>query len=425
MDVLYVSSFPPQRCGLASYTWNLARSLIRADPDAHPSVLSFNFGGTYPSRHTYNGVGVYRILRKGYRSSYNSAAHFVNSSDIDIVHIQHEFGLFGGVHGSSILPFVERLRKPLVATFHSMKKASTNIRLTVERIAERADRIIVHSDIAANLLTSHYDIVEEKVQVIPHGVPCVNLSQFDRMDLRKRFGLKDRLVISNFGLMSTRKGLEYAIQAVKGLVEELPETLLLIIGATHPNILKRENERYRESLKNLAASLKMGENIRFINRFLDEQELVKYLIASDIYVIPYPYRDQISSGTLSYALSCGKAIISTSFQHAVELLGGFKTLSRGKAKFGRIIIGERGILVPPRDSESITEAIHILAEDKNLKSTLEANGYSYTVKRMAWPKVAGDHLKLYKLSLPRQQSDKESGLTKPIPMHVSAAYSGS
>lgn len=391
MNILYVSSFPPQRCGIASYTWSLARSILAEDPNSKPIVLSFKSEGAYPHRHTYDGVEVYRLLRKGVKASYISASQLVSRSEVDVVHVQHEFGLFGGRNGSAILPFIENIEKPLLVTFHSIKRASINIKRIVGAAAEKASKIIVHSKYAVSALCSRFKVPEEKVEVVPHGVPFIDPDKFDRVNLRKGLGLENHLIVLSFGLISPRKGLEYAIKAMELVIKKAPEALFLILGVTHPSTIRKEQEKYRERLQDLISSLKLDENVQLVNNFIDERELIKYLVASDIYVIPYPNRNQVSSGTLSYALGCGKPIISTPFYYAIELLGDSKTKPKGE----ELSICPRGILVPPRNPKSIAKAILLLAKDVRLRSALGAEGYSYAVEHMIWPKVAKRHLQLY------------------------------
>ncbi|MGC8961392.1 MAG: glycosyltransferase [Candidatus Bathyarchaeia archaeon] len=390
MNIIYVSSFPPQRCGIASYTWSLARSIAQLHPSCKPSIISFKTVEPDLMRHVDDGIEVYRLLRKGVRASYLSSSQLINRLKVDVVHLQHEFGLFGGRHGSAILPFIENIKRPLLVTFHSVKRASAGIKRIVARISEKAGKIIVHSRYAASALHTRFKVPEEKIRVVPHGVPFIDLMKIDRVRLRRRLGLEDRLVIANFGLMSPRKGLEYAIKAMKLVAKEIPQALFLILGATHPNIIRKERERYRESLQELTSSLKLDANVRLVNKFMDEDELLGYLIASDIYLIPYPNRNQVSSGTLSYALSCGKAVISTPFHYAVELLGSVKERLNGG-----ISICQRGIIVPPKNPVSISKAVILLAEDAKLRSSLESESYSYALKNMMWPNVAGMHLQLY------------------------------
>lgn len=408
MKTVFVSTFPPNRCGIATYTYNLAQCLMDLDPDLLISVLSFKTGLALslpfgigaerlltPSRQ----IDVLRLIRKGSRGSYALAAKIANRSDINIAHIQHEFGIYGGTLGEYVLDLANSLEKPKCITFHHvLSKPEPERREVVNELADVCNRIIVHTQFAAKFLESAYDVASNKIAVIPHGSPKINHHNAKK-ELRVKLRIKGVPTISTFGLLDPRKGIEYAVEALSTITEKHPYAELLIIGETHPSVKKKQGEAYRRKLEHLANDLKLTDKVRFINRFMTEQEIIEYLLASDIYIIPYLPEEQVSCGTLAYAMACGKAIVSTPFFHALEALRGQSEVSTamdGREHVRGIDLGERGILVPFRDSDSIAKAVMTYMENREIKKSMEQKAYEYANKSGSWAIVAEKHLNLYK-----------------------------
>jgi CBS domain-containing protein/glycosyltransferase involved in cell wall biosynthesis len=373
--VAYVSTYPPRECGIAIYTQHLvdATSTFCARAVKPPAITAINEkGGLYDY-----GTAVKFQIDADEVESYKRAAQYINRVDIDIVNLQHEYGIFGGEWGEYVITFLEELRKPIVTTLHTVLQEPPPVaRRVLEQIIQRSNHVVLMAKIGAQILEQLYgSFAEDKMRYIPHG--CPNVPQIGTAMTKQTLALQDRVVLSTFGLLSSGKGIEYAIQALPQIVEEHPETLYLIIGETHPEVRKREGENYRQLLLNLVDSLGLEKNVRFVNRFLTENELIRYLQATDIYITPYPNREQISSGTLSYALSTGKAIITTPFLQAEEVISNGAAM---KCEF--------------KDSHSITECIETLLKDNQMHQRSGRMAYEYS-RPMIWPNVAMRYVNLF------------------------------
>jgi glycosyltransferase involved in cell wall biosynthesis len=367
MRIAFVSSSIPRRCGIATFTADVMAAVKAADPTVRCSVVAID----EPNSARAYGLEVKSRIRQREPESYRAAAKLLNESNVDVVNIQHEFGLYGvwkdGVYEDHLRPFLEELRKPVITTLHSVPPSpSPSMRDAVRLIAARSDELIVMAHTAARLLASDYGITTPTV-VIPHGMPAIEPT--GRHDLKRKLGMQGRTIISTFGLVDPRKGLEYVIGAMPGIVEQHPDALYLIVGQTHPELLKQQGETYRNTLERAAEDLGMTDHIAFVNEYLTQRDIVGYLLASDVYVTPYLDPNQITSGTLAYALGAGKAIVSTPYLHAVEALA-----------------DERGIIVPFRDSAAIGDAVRRILGDPELKKWLERRAYAYG-RETAWPAV--------------------------------------
>ena len=313
-------------------------------------------------------------IRQGDSNSYRAAAEAINGSDVDIVNVQHEFGLYGtwsdDVYEDHLKAFLEALRKPVTTTLHTVPPVpSTSMREAVRTADELSDAVVVMAEAAVGLLASQYGITKPPL-VIPHGMPAI--SPHGRGRMKDKLGVPDRTMISTFGLVDPRKGLEYMIEAMPAVVASHPQGLYLIAGQTHPELRRRDGERYRNQLIDTVARLGLQRHVSFIDEYMAQRDIIDLLLASDVYVTPYLDPQQITSGTLAYALGAGKAIVSTPYLHAKEALA-----------------DGRGILVPFRDSGRLAEAINSVLDHPDRKQALEHNAYAYA-KDMSWPK-AGEH----------------------------------
>lgn len=367
MRVAFVSSSVPRRCGIATFTADIMAAVKAADPAVRCSVVAID----EPNSARAYGAEVKTRIRQREPDTYRAAATLINGSSVDVVNIQHEFGLYGvwkdGVYEDHLRPFLLELRKPAVTTLHSViPDPSQSLREAVRTIAEHSDEVVVMAHTAARLLQSDYGITKTPV-VIPHGMPAIEPR--GRHVLKRRLGMTERTIVSTFGLVDPRKGIEYMIGAMPSIVAEHPDALYLIVGQTHPELLKQQGESYRNTLERAVEELRMSDHVAFVNEYLTQRAIVDYLLATDVYVTPYLDPNQITSGTLAYALGAGKAIVSTPYLHAVEALA-----------------DGRGIVVPFRDSDAIAVAVRRVLADQQLKVGLEARAYAYG-RETAWPVV--------------------------------------
>ena len=369
--VAYLSTYPPRECGIATFTKDLIDAIDEIN-GFKQSVVAVNEKGAI---YDYDRRVKWSIERDS-AEDYVAAAEYVNSStNIGLVNLQHEFGLFGGDWGEHITTFMENVKKPVVTTLHTVQPNFSQKALEVlKSITDRSASIVVIAHSAIKILRNQ-DISIRKCVVIPHG--CPNIEFADNESIKESLGLENRLVASTFGLISSGKGIEYAIRALPYVVEKEPRILYLVIGQTHPEVRKQEGEKYRNRLMKLVSELGLDEHVRFHNRFLSKRELTKFLQATDIYLTPYISPNQISSGTLTYALGAGKAVVSTPYFHAQETLS-----------------GERGILCKFKDPISIAEGINKLL-DEGFRKTIQKRAYRYS-RRFLWTNVAKKYVDLFK-----------------------------
>jgi predicted GH43/DUF377 family glycosyl hydrolase/glycosyltransferase involved in cell wall biosynthesis len=377
MRIAFVSTFPPRRCGIATFTSDLIDAIRKADPRTQCRVAAIDERGTVRA---YGSEVRWRI-RQGGPVSYMAAAREMNRSNADIVCVQHEFGLFGqwkgggfvgehwieGMYEDHLVPLLDELRKPALVTMHTvLPEPSPAVRQTVRQIADSAHGLVVMAQTAVDILDRTYG-VKATPTVIPHGMP--HIEPKGRRRLKAKLGLDGRLILSTFGLVGPGKGLEYVIEAMPEIVAQHPEALYLVAGQTHPELLRLRGEEYRNRLLGLAEELGMSDNVLFVNQYLEQKDIIEYLLATDVYVTPYLDPNQITSGTLSYALGAGKAVVSTPYLHAKEALA-----------------EDRGILVDFRSPAQIAEAVSRILDDQALKARLEKNAYEYA-NEATWPKT--------------------------------------
>jgi len=365
--VAYVSTYPPRECGIATYTKHLVEAASWFCPGAvtSPVVVAVNDRGAH---YDYE-IQVRAQIDVNDISSYEKVAQYLNASDVDVVSLQHEYGIYDGEWGEYVTEFLHMIRKPVVTTLHTLlEEPVPDARKILEEILEHSDLVVVMAKVGVSILERLYGRSADRIRYIPHG--CPNVPYIDTPMMKQSLGLQNRIVLSTFGLLSSGKGIEYAIQALPQIQREHPEILYLIIGETHPEVRKREGEAYRQSLLSLVESLGMEKNVRFVNRFLTLNELINYLQATDVYVIPYPNREQISSGTLSYAMSTGRAIVTTPFLQAEEVISNGAAL---ECKF--------------KDPNSISECVNTLLKDRESRQRFRRTAYEYS-RATIWPNVA-------------------------------------
>lgn len=386
IEPAYLSTYPPSECGIATFCKDVATSVAKYTPFSKPSVIAVKRENEIEP---YERVVRFQLLKED-RQSYIDAAHYVNDSSIDIVSVQHEYGIFGGPDGEYILDFLQALKKPAVATLHTvLHSPSPNQKRITQEMGKLCDVMVVMVKTGRQILLDSYDVDPAKITIIPHGVP--NVHRVSAMKVKRALGLAENQILATFGLINRGKGIENVIKAMPKILEKYPNAIYLVLGETHPGVRKHEGESYRNMLAEIIAELGLENNVRFNNRFLKLNELVRYLCATDVYVTPYLNKDQISSGTLAYALGCGKATLSTPYLYAEEVLA-----------------DGRGILIDFDSPDSIAKTVIRVLDDKELKESMETAAYRYA-RRAAWFNVAISYLDLFDRVLRR------SGVVKQEP----------
>lgn len=369
--VVFISSFLPRKCGIATFTSDLINSTaLAANNEFEPQVVAMQSGDQ-----KYKDPVKFEI-RQNVKSDYICAADYINFSHVDVVCVQHEFGLFGGEGGAYLSLLLNRLKAPIITILHTIIDEPASVfQKSLVDVCNVSYKVITMNERGVNMLRDIYHIPAKKMKLIPHGIP--DLPFVDSNYYKHKFSLEDRRTILTFGLLNRNKGIEVMLKAMPAIVKADPSVMYIVLGMTHPNILKEEGESYRFSLRQMVKELKLQEHVIFYNRFVDDHELHNFLCAADIYITPYLSEKQLTSGTLSFAVGTGKAVVSTPYWAAEELLA-----------------DGRGRLVRFKDSQQIAETIIEILKDDSQFYSLRRQAYEYGRSR-TWPKIGEDYWKLF------------------------------
>ena len=375
-----VGNHLPRHCGIATFTTHLAGSLADTAPDLDCFVVAVNDPG---QRHAYPGRVRFEIAEAD-PASYRRAADYLNVNGVDVVCVQHEFGIFGGKAGGHLLGLLRELRMPIVTTLHTILAApSLPQRRVIDELAQLSQRLVVMSGRSAGVLASVYGVPEDRIDIIPHGIPQLPGGG----ESKHRLGVEGRWVLMTFGLLSPDKGIEFVIEALPAIAAAHPSVLYIILGATHPHVKAEHGEEYRVLLEARVRQLGLEQHVIFHDRFVSQDELNEFLSATDIYITPYLNPEQSTSGTLAYALGSGRAVISTPYNYARELLA-----------------DGRGVLVPWRDPAAISSAVGALLLDDRQREALRERAAAHG-RSMLWPAVAQQYHASFERAVRQQASD--------------------
>ena len=384
--VVYISTYIPRKCGIATFTKDLTNALNLLNPERQAEIIALD--SPESESLVYPWEVSHRIRQQDW-SDYERVLHYLNRSNVDLIVVQHEFGIWGGTDGEFVVKFLEKLKKPCVVVFHTvLSTPTTHQREIMNYLCRRAGAVVVMLQAVADLLRREYGVDPSKVAVIHHGVP--DFPRQSPEEAKPRLKLERRIVMSSINLLSESKGIEYAISALPPVVEKYPNFLYLVVGETHPNVLRQEGEQYRAKLKKLVQEKGLQSSVQFIDRYLSLDELILYIQASDYYITPYLNPEQAASGSLAYAMGAGKSCISTSYFYAREMLR-----------------GGRGIIVPLRNSSALSHALLELIEKPNKRHLIERRAYSQG-RLMTWHRVALNYLELFTNALAQSAPTHDS-----------------
>jgi len=370
--VAFLGDYLPRKCGIATFTTDLRCSIALAFPEMQCLVVPVN---DLASGYDYPPEVRFEISEQDLKS-YLRAADFLNITDVDVVCVEHEFGIFGGPAGSHVLALLGELRMPVVTTLHTvLREPNAEQRRVMGELIRLSSRLVVMSERGAEFLRDIYHAPSAKVDLIPHGIPDMPFA--DPNYFKDEFEVAGKQVLLTFGLLSPNKGIEFALRALPEIIREFPNVVYIVLGQTHPNLLRDEGEAYRLSLERLAKDLRVQKHVVFFNRFVELEELMRFIGAADIYLTPYLTEAQITSGTLAYAFGAGNAVVSTPYWHAAELL-----------------TAERGKLVPFRDARAIATAVVELLRDEPLRHSMRKNAYKLG-RDMIWSRVATRYIQSF------------------------------
>src|SRR2546421_9533413 len=374
-EIAFLGDYLPRKCGIATFTADLLGAVAAEYPEKHCFALPVN---DVKDGYEYPHVVRFEIEEQDL-PSYQRAADFLNIGNADIVCLQHEFGIFGGPAGSHVLGLLRELRMPVVTTLHTvLREPNTEQRRVMQELIARSTRLVVMAERGRQMLQEGFQAPPAKIDLIPHGIPEIPF--VDPNYYKDQFGVEGRTVLLTFGLLSPNKGIEHVVNAMPQILAEFPNVVYMVLGATHPNELRERGEDYRLSLERLATKNRIQKNVIFYNRFVDLGELKEFIGAADIYITPYLNEAQITSGTLSYTFGAGKAVISTPYWHAAELLA-----------------DDRGVLVPFGDSRAIAHEVIALLRDEPRRHAMRKNAYKLG-REMVWSNVARLYMRSFELS---------------------------
>jgi glycosyltransferase involved in cell wall biosynthesis len=371
-SIALIGTYVPRRCGIATFTADLTGALSTALDGTAVGVVALNDdtrGYAYPAEVTFE-------INQNRLRDYHLAADYLNMNRVDVVCVQHEYGIFGGSEGSHVLELLPQLHMPIVTTMHTIvKEPSLSQRELTCELATLSDRVVVMSDTGKRFLTEAYGVAAERITVIPHGIPDVPF--VDPNYYKDQFGLEGKKAILTFGLLSPDKGIENMISALPKIAERHPDTVYVVLGATHPQVIKVHGESYRLRLQQLARELNIDDRVVFHDRYVNLTELCEFLGAADVYVTPYLNEQQIVSGTLAYAMSAGKAVVSTPYWYASEMLA-----------------GGRGRIVPFESPDELAQTIIELLDDEVKRHVMRKAAYTYC-RGSIWAQVARRYLEVF------------------------------
>jgi len=372
INAIYISSYVPRKCGIATYIKDLTSAINYINPYSKAEIIAL----VKPEDKINYDPEVKFKINQYEIQSYVKAADYINKSRADIVILEHEFGLYGGKFGEYIINLMELVKKPIIVTTHTIPDdANKEYGLVLKDIIKLAEKIIVMMPQSISKLIESYNCPGEKIKIIPHGVPDIPFEPNDKF--KKQKGLGDRLILGNINLLSDIKGLEYTIEALRDIKKQFPDILYFIIGQTHPVVLQNAGEKYRNFLEEKIKLYNLRENVKFINEYLTLDDLIEWLKIIDIYITPYLDPQQSASGALAYAIGAGKICISTPYLYAKEVLA-----------------NDRGIIVPFRNSQAIADAVIDIFKNPQKKSAMEKKTYEFG-RKMTWKNVAIQHAELF------------------------------
>ena len=373
--IAFVGDHLPRKCGIATFTSDLLAAIAAAHPHSQCFCVSVN---DTKDRYKYPDVVRFEIEEQDL-SSYLRAADFLNISNVDMVCLQHEFGIFGGSAGGHILAFLRELRMPVVTTLHTvLREPRADQRRVMQELISLSTRVVVMTERGREMLQETFDAPLAKIDLIAHGIPDIGF--VDPTYFKDQFGVEGKVVLLTFGLLSPNKGIEYVLNALPEIVAEFPNVVYIVLGATHPNELRGHGEAYRVSLEMLAKKNKVEKNVVFYNDFVELENLKEFIGAADLYITPYLNEAQITSGTLAYTFGAGKAVVSTPYWHAQELLA-----------------EDRGVLVPFRDAHAIAREVIALLRDDVRRHAMRKNAYRIG-REMVWSNVAQLYMRTFESS---------------------------
>lgn len=377
--IAFIGNYPPRKCGIATFTDDLRRSVAQS-ADAHCLVVALN---NIPGGYPYSQEVEFQIAEQELED-YRAAADFLNFNNIDVVSLQHEYGIFGGPCGSHVLALLRDLRMPVVTTLHTvLSNPSQMQRMVLSEVIRLSTRLVVMTERSRQTLLDTYSVLPEQIDLIVHGIP--DAPNTPQHVLKEHFNVQGKPVALTFGLLSPGKGIEYVLRAIPEIVKEFPDFIYLVLGATHPTLIREQGERYRISLERIAIELGITKHVSFYNRFVSLDELTEFIGAADLYITPYLNEQQAVSGTLAYAFGCGQAVISTPYWHAAELL------SDG-----------RGVLVPFADSNAIAKETIALLGDSGRRHKMRREAYQLG-RSMTWDVVSKEYLSSFTHSRAQRQ----------------------